>query len=130
MHPAYIVVVALCLSNCARDETVAAYGGANRVWTLAELDGQRIDTRSTLTFAGKGQIFGHGPCNAYTADMPDPYPWFETGRIARTKTACPDLATEERYFEVLASMTQSEVSGPTLVLRNNSGQELVFIARD
>lgn len=130
MHPVCLIVVALCLSNCARDETVAVYGGANRVWTLAELDGQSTTSQPTLTFPGKGQISGHGPCNAYTADMPAPYPWFEIGRIARTKTACPNLEMEDRYLEVLAGMTQSEVSGPTLVLRNDSGQELVFTAPD
>lgn len=130
MHRISLVVLALCLSHCTRDETVAAYGGADRIWTLVELDDQRVGSQTTLTFPGSGKIAGQGPCNAYSADMHAPYPWFETGTVVRSRMSCPDLAFEDRYLEALAGMTQSEVGGPALVLRNDEGQEMVFMARD
>ncbi|MDU9002788.1 META domain-containing protein [Sedimentitalea todarodis] len=130
MHRACLIIVALSLTHCTRDETVAAYGGADRVWILAELGNQRVGTPITLTFPGLGRIAGQGPCNTYTAKMLAPYPWFETANIVRTRTNCADLAFEDQYVEALAGMTQSEVSGSTLVLRNDAGREMVFVARD
>lgn len=130
MYRTCLIVVALFLTHCTRDETVAAYGGSDRIWKLVELDGQRVGSPTTLTFPSRGRVAGEGPCNGYSADMLAPYPWFETASIVRTSKTCPDLAFEDRYIEALTGMTQSEVSGSTLVLRNDAGREIVFNARD
>ena len=118
----------LAAAGCVADETVAAYGGANRIWTLTELDGAAFAARATLTFPERGQIAGEAPCNRFSGSMTTPYPWFETGPIASTKRACPELAAEQTFFAALGAMTQSEVLGDTLILRNDAGREMVFTA--
>ncbi len=119
---------ALMTVGCTGDETVASYGGGDRVWHLAELDGAPFDATASLTFPESGKIAGQAPCNSYFANMTAPYPWFETGQIAVTTLACPDLETERRFLSVLSEMTQSEVHGDVLILRDNAGREMVFKA--
>lgn len=130
LRSASLIIVTLCLSQCSRDESVAAYGGADRVWTLVEAAGESTTSHATLTFPQVGQIAGQAPCNSYSATMTAPYPWFDVGPLARTKMSCPQIADEDRFLGALSGMTQSEVSGSTLILRNDTGQEMVFIASD
>lgn len=115
-------------SNCSRDETVAAYGGADQVWTLTEIDGADFGATATLAFPGAATISGQAPCNSYSGSMDAPYPWFEARDLAVTRRACPDLALETRFFEALQAMTLAEVSGGTLILSNDKGREMVFRA--
>jgi heat shock protein HslJ len=42
--------------------------------------------------------------------------------------ACPDIAAEDAFFAALDVMSQSEVSGNTLRLANDEGEEMVFRA--
>lgn len=116
------------LAACRGDETVAAYGGAGTVWVLQELDGSGFGSRATLTFPEAGQIKGNAPCNSYSGAMTVPYPWFETGPLAVTERACPEMAAETAFLAALQSMALSEVSGPLLVLSNEAGREMVFTA--
>ncbi|TMM52987.1 META domain-containing protein [Sulfitobacter sabulilitoris] len=111
--------------GCA-DETVTAYGAADKTWRLTELSGQPFSANATLTFPARGKIAGSAPCNRYTADMTVPYPWFETGPIAATRRACPDLDAESLYFDTLRAMTLSEVLGDTLILSTPGGAHMVF----
>ena len=115
---------------CQSDETVAGYGAAGKTWHLTELAHKTFPARATLSFPEEGQVAGQGPCNTYSATMTVPYPWFEAGPIRSTKMACPDLNEETAYFEGLATMTQSEVLGDTLILRNDADQEMVFKANE
>ena len=117
-------------AGCARDETVGAYGAADKIWVLSEIDGQLFPAEATLTFPGPGRIAGQAPCNRYFADMAAPYPWFETGPIASTRRICPDDAAERAYFEALSAMTLSEVLGDTLILSTEDGRSMVFTAGD
>lgn len=128
MYRIGLVLAALYLPGCGGDETVAAYGGAGRAWTLVELDGRRVGPGITLSFPETGKIAGQAPCNSYSASMQAPYPWFETGPIRRTRLTCAIQPLEDQYLEALADMTQSEVSGTTLLLRNDAGREMVFMA--
>lgn len=121
---------AFMLGACQGDETVRAYGGADRVWVLTELDGRPFPGRATLTFPDIGQVAGDAPCNRYSASMTVPYPWFETGPIAVTRRTCPDLAAETAFLEALSATTLSEVAGDTLILSNTDGLSLVFTADD
>ena len=114
------------LGQCGKDETVAGYGGADQVWTLSEIDGTAFAASATLTFPETGQIAGKAPCNSYTGKMDAPYPWFETGPLAATRMACPDLEAETTFFAALDEMSQSEVSGETMILSNEAGREMVF----
>ena len=115
---------------CQADETLRAYGAADRVWTLSEIDGQPFAARATLTLSEEGAISGKAPCNGYSASMTVPYPWFEAGPIRSTKMACPDLTAEAQFFEALGAMTLSEVLGDVLILSTPEGRKMVFRAGD
>lgn len=119
----------LLLAACAGDETVSAYGGADRVWHLSELAGARYEADASMTFPERGRIAGQAPCNAYSAPMTAPYPWFETGPITATRATCPDLAAEQAFLSALEAATEAEVLGDTLLLRGPDG-DLVFKAGD
>ena len=118
------------LTQCDADETVSAYGAADQVWVLTELDGVTFSARATLTFPETGKIAGEGPCNRYSGVMTTPYPWFDAGQVVSTRMACPDLAAESAFFASLSGATQSEVAGDILILRNDAGDEMVFKASD
>lgn len=125
-----VLFSALAVAGCPSDETVGAYGAADRVWTLTEIDGAPFSQHATLTFREDGKIAGKAPCNSYSGAMSAPYPWFETGPIAVTRMACPDLEAETAFFAALGEMTLSEVSGDTLVLSTENGREMVFKSSD
>ena len=116
------------LAACAGDESLTAYGAADKTWVLTEIDGAPALARTTLSFPEPGRLAGRAPCNAYSGAQTAPYPWFEVGPIASTKVACPDLAFEQSYFAALSAMTLSEVSGDILVLSTPEGREMVFKA--
>lgn len=116
----------LLLPGCFGDETVAGYGGADKVWTLAELDGAPYPARATLRFPKRGRIAGDAPCNSYGGDMTAPYPWFDAERVIATKRACPDLSAEAAFFTALEAVSIAEVLGDTLILTGEGGREMVF----
>ncbi len=126
-----VVIIALLwgLTNCGGDETVTAYGADKATWRLVEIDGQPFAARATLEFADEGKLSGQAPCNSYSGKQTVPYPWFRAVEIVSTRKACPDLAAETAYFEALAAMTLSEVSGKALILSNDAGREMVFEAQ-
>jgi len=130
MKPILIALGLIALFACKPDETIAGYGAADRVWVLTELDGAAFSAKATMQFPEPGKIAGAAPCNRYSGAMTAPYPWFEAGQLAVTRMACPDIAAESAFFEALSGMTQSEVSGNTLILSNEAGREMVFKASD
>lgn len=125
-----MAIVASSLVACRANETVRAYGGADRVWTLKLLNGANFPARATLTFPKEGEIAGQGPCNRYFGAMKAPYPWFEAGRIGSTRMACPEMAAETAFLSALATATLSEIAGDTLILSNVDGLEMVFKATE
>lgn len=68
------LIVLLTLSACRRDETVTAYGAADKIWRLTEIDGKAVSYNATLRFPEPGQIAGDAPCNGYSGAMTVPYP--------------------------------------------------------
>lgn len=120
----------LAASACVGDETLRAYGAADRTWVLDSIDGQPFPARATVTFPEAGRIAGAAPCNRYSGAMTAPYPWFETGPLAATRMACPDLDAETAFFAALGAMTQSEVLGDTLILSTEDGREMLFKAAE
>jgi len=117
----------LALFQCDSDETVAAYGAT---WILQEIDGQPFEASALLRFPEDGRIEGNAPCNSYNGTLSAPYPWFEIQDLAATRAACTGLQAEGMYFAALMAMTQSEVSGDVLILRNDDGHEMVFTAAE
>ena len=125
-----LILPFLALLQCSSDETVAAYGAAGVTWELKSIDDARAPQPITLTFPETGKIAGQAPCNAYRAALDAPYPWFELKAFGADTAECPYLLEEGTYFAALLSMTQSEVSGRTLILRNDAGNEMVFTAAE
>lgn len=130
MRLSLILPLMLPLSACSADETLRAYGAADKVWHLSELSGAAFTGQTTITFPEPGQIAGSAPCNRYVATQDAPYPWFKAGPIGATRRSCPDLTAETAYFAALAAATLSEVLGDTLILSDEDGPLLVFKARD
>jgi heat shock protein HslJ len=118
----------LALFQCDKDETVAAYGAGDRTWALQEIDGQPYEASALLRFPEAGKIEGNAPCNSYSGTLNAPYPWFEVTDLVATRAACAGLEAEGFYFAALMAMSQSEVSGDVLILRNDDGHEMVFTA--
>ena len=116
------------LLSCA-DETLSGYGASDTLWVLQEIDGAGFEARVTLEFPEEGTLRGQAPCNSYTAEQRAPYPWVEFGPMAVTRKACPELDAEQVYLTALQQMTQVEVLGNTMILRNEAGVEMVFEAR-
>lgn len=127
MRPITLLIF-LVLAQCLRDETVAAYGAGDTLWVLRSIDGRDFGARATLTFPEPGGISGQAPCNRFSGRLDAPYPWFGLTGMSATSAACPDLSAESVFFAALEAMTQSEVSGDVLILRNDSGGEMVFTA--
>lgn len=125
-----LVVLLTALSACRKDETVRAYGGGDRTWTLKILNDAPFPATATLTFPKAGEIAGQGPCNRYFGAMTVPYPWFDAGPIGSTRMACPDMAAEDAFFAALEAVTLSEVLGDVMLLSNTEGVEMVFNASD
>ncbi|WP_170764022.1 META domain-containing protein [Ruegeria lacuscaerulensis] len=118
----------VALFQCDKDESVAAYGAADQTWALQEIDGQPYVATALLRFPEEGKIEGNAPCNSYSGTLNAPYPWFEIQDLTATRAACAGLEAEGFYFAALMTMTQSEVSGGVLILRNEDGHEMVFKA--
>lgn len=125
-----LILPVLALLQCDRDESVAAYGASDRTWALQEIDGQPYTASALLTFPAEGEIAGHAPCNSYNGTLNAPYPWFEITDLTATRAACAGLEAEGYFFAALMAMTQSEVSGDVLILRNEDGHEMVFKAAE
>lgn len=110
------------------DETLSAFADGGQTFALQEIDGIPFPAQATLTFPEPGHIAGSAPCNSYAGTLTAPYPWFETGPIAATKRACPDLAQETLFFTALSEMQLAEVSGNVLILSNDAGRQMLFEA--
>ncbi|WP_323765059.1 META domain-containing protein [Marinovum sp.] len=122
------MIAATLLATCDRDETLAAYGAAEASWRLDRLDGAPFTARATLSFPAEGVIAGQGPCNSFSGQQTEPYPWFGTGPLRTTRRACPELAAEQAFLAALRAMSLAEVQGDTLILSNDAGREMIFVA--
>lgn len=120
------LLIFLTMAACKQDETISGYTDADAKWTLVELDGKPFNARATIAFPSKGKVSGHGPCNSYGSSQTLPLPWFKLGPIMSTKMACPNLKTEQIFFEALGTVSLAETLGNTLILSNENGLEMVF----
>ena len=122
------LVAVVALSGCFKDETVAGYGGAGKIWRVTEIDGAQFTASATLAFSSAGRISGNAPCNSYSAEMKTPYPWFNVEAIQTTKQVCPDTGAENLFLAALSDMTLSEVLGDTLILSTPQGRTIILTA--
>lgn len=116
------------LAACQQaDETLAGHGALGQ-WQLTEINGSTFTAAAMITFHDDGTVTGRAPCNSFGATQSAPYPWFELSPIRATKRACNDLSAESAFLTALQNMTLSEVSGNILILSNDTGQTMEFIA--
>ena len=121
-------LASLVLMGC-KDETISGYADRKAVWKLLEIDRKPFDADATISFPDQGQIVGQAPCNRYSSEQKAPYPWFEIGPIAATRMACDALDKESRYFTALTQMRQIEAQGDMLIMSNEAGRQMVFLAQ-
>lgn len=120
------LILALTMTACKADETISGYTDADAIWELVEINGGSPQSTITLTFPEKGKIAGRAPCNRYFGTQTKPLPWFQTGPIASTKMACPNLDEEQVYFQTLEKSSLAEITKTTLILSNDTGPLLTF----
>ncbi len=114
------------LTTCFKDETVSGQTDGTDIWVLKTMNEISVTPLVTISFPEEGRIAGQAPCNRYFANQTVPLPWFEVKELGSTKMACPELAMEGRYFELLQKMTTAEITGDTLILKSDNGQTLVY----
>lgn len=128
--PAWTIALTLTvgLAGCATNETLSRYAGTGTYWRLTEFQGHPARSQATLGFPAAGQIAGRTSCHRYRAPIRAPYPWFQIGPLTFAPMPCTDVIPAARYLDALGTMTEAEVSGSVLVLRDASGHEMVFTA--
>ncbi len=109
------------------DETISGYVDSTS-WKLTEINGKAFNDRAILSFPSQGRVEGKAPCNGFAAEQTAPYPWFKLGPILSTKMGCPNLDAEDQFLTSLAAMRIAETLSGTLILSNEQGQTMVFIA--
>ena len=120
--------LALGLGACDApvSETAAGASPPGAVWVLQSINKSPVEARTTLLFQPNGSIAGDAPCNSYSASQKIPLPWFEAGPITTTKRACEYLAEENRYIRTLGDVIFAEITGDTMLLTGDNGEELFY----
>ena len=120
------LLVLLALAACRGDETVSGYADPEATYRLEELAGVPFPARATIAFPEPGTVRGMAPCNIWSASQSAPYPWLELGPVIATRRACPDLALEARFFDVLSTMSLAEIQGEIVILSGDGDETMVF----
>ncbi|WP_342665583.1 META domain-containing protein [Leisingera aquimarina] len=123
-----LICLLVLASACTGDETLSAYGAADKTWRLSSIDNAAFPAIARLAFPEPGKITGHTPCNSFQGAQTAPYPWFSAEAFTVTRAACPELALETEFLQSLQTMTLAEVSGDVLILSNGQGREMLFTA--
>ncbi|MEQ3625530.1 MAG: META domain-containing protein [Celeribacter sp.] len=110
------------------EKTLSEFAGNQSEWVLVAIDGGPAPDGVTLTFPVPNHISGHGPCNAYSARIVAPFPWFGIAGITATRMACPALEAEQRYFSTLEHMSAVELNGASMTL-TGAGKSLRYRSR-
>ena len=98
---------------------------AQDLLTLTLLDGGTPPYTATLGLQKPGVVQGRGPCNSYSAPLTADLPAFKIAEIMATKMACPDLAAEQQFFDLLRQMDHVDQTADSVTL-TGAGHELVF----
>ena len=83
----------------------------------------------TFTFNDKGEVAGKGACNRIFGS----YTTSKTGAltisgIGSTRMACPDMATETAFIELLERATHYEIDGNMLLILCNGEMQAIMQA--
>ena len=95
-------------------------------WALTQIDGQPVAWRATINLDQPGKVTGQAPCNRYFADVISEGSSITVKPIGATRMACPDLAHESRFFELLQGLSAIDQTEAQLTL-SGAGHELVFM---
>ena len=117
MKPVLAALLLICAGLPARAEVGD--------WVLTHVDGAAVGYSATLSLSQAGQVTGQAPCNRYFADVVQDGAAFTLGPIGATKMACPQMAEEAAYFQVLQGIEFAQAGQGTLTL-TGGGHELVF----
>ena len=112
--------------SAAAHESHSPFENRSQTWQLVELNGQPFVARATLRFPEAGRIAGEAPCNRWFGEMRRPFPFFETGPLAATRMACPELDRESDFLNALARMSLAEHESGRLTLHGAKGETMVF----
>ena len=128
-----MTLVALMLGGCC-----ACRKGKNNLplvgteWQLKRLMGRDYTFDKgifTFTFNDKGEVAGKGACNRIFGS----YTTSKTGAltisgIGSTRMACPDMATETAFIELLERATHYEIDGNMLLILCNGEMQAILQA--
>jgi heat shock protein HslJ len=74
------------------------------------------------------RVVGQGPCNRFRGGVVEgPGEALEIGPVAATRTACPDLALEERFIGALTDSARGARSADTLTIYDRDGAALMTL---
>lgn len=117
------------LAPWLKDETVSGYALRGAAYVLEEVDAAPAPWEATLIFPRKGRIRGETACGRFRARQTVPYPWLSVEAVQPARDCAADARAAEAAFLVrLTSMTLAEASGRVLILSNDTGGEMVFVA--
>ncbi|PRY20260.1 heat shock protein HslJ [Aliiruegeria haliotis] len=125
----FTVLVGVALVAGCADETISGYANREATYRLEEMHGAPVEWPATIRFPERGRVVGQGPCNDFSAAQSLVYPWIEVAQPNATRRMCPDMAAEQGYLEALQAAHLVEVSGPVLILTDDTGREMVFRAQ-
>lgn len=101
-------------------------------WQLVTLEQQQALTTAAVTVEfSDDALTGSAGCNTYSAAYQLREQTITIGGAAATRMACADeqqMAQETTYFEALATVTQFQLVGEQLELRNEQGEVVMVFA--
>lgn len=100
----------------------------DEVFSLVSVQGQKASYPAQISFAG-GRVAGQAPCNRFFADLIYGETRFEISNIGSTRMACPDLAAEAEFFDLLGKVTQADRRFGQITLFTETGESLYFVAQ-
>lgn len=109
---------------------VSSMALSETVWNLQELNGQVISLdknfpkQPNLIFTRKNDISGNLGCNNFSSNYQLTDNTITIKQIASTQMACPNLAIEQKFIEVLEQTKHVEIEKDILLLKNKD-QEII-----
>ena len=119
------LVAAGCGSSSSSSADPADLEGTPWVLTSGVVSAS-ADLAPTATFAD-GRVAGFGGCNRYSAQYSAKGDTIAVGQVAGTQIACEGAANdvESSYFRALQNADTWSVSGDTLTIRDDAGNDLL-----
>ncbi len=87
----FLLAALFGLTECNKDETISAFVPDGKTWHAISMKGRPFASELSLEFPEEGVIRGKGPCNSFSAEQTEPYPWFNVDAVVATKASCPDI---------------------------------------